>query len=71
MDEIIAYCGFDCSQCPSFQATIKNDTAALESIARKWPSNSIRITAKGMARLFGNTPLKILPRELRHTTLRK
>jgi len=46
MSEIIAYCGLDCSQCPSFQATIKNDTVALESLAKRWPSKGTRITVK-------------------------
>ncbi len=42
--EIIAYCGLDCSQCPSYQATKKNDIAALKSIAKKWPPNLAEIT---------------------------
>lgn len=46
MDDNIAYCGVDCSQCPSFQATMKKDDIALESIARRWPPSWGRITAR-------------------------
>ena len=33
---IIAYCGLDCSACPAYIATQKNDRAGLEAIAKKW-----------------------------------
>jgi len=45
MSEIIAYCGFDCSQCPSYQATVNSDRVALENLARKWPSKDAKVTA--------------------------
>ncbi len=36
MDNIIAYCGIDCSKCEAYSATQANDRIALESIAEKW-----------------------------------
>jgi hypothetical protein len=36
MDEIIAYCGLVCSDCPAYVATQADDHAALEQVAAQW-----------------------------------
>jgi hypothetical protein len=36
MDEIIAYCGLLCTDCPAYVATQANDRAALERVAAEW-----------------------------------
>jgi hypothetical protein len=36
MDEIIAYCGLVCSDCPAYVATQADDHAALEKVAAQW-----------------------------------
>lgn len=35
-EEIIAYCGLVCSDCPGFIATQSGDLAALERVAAQW-----------------------------------
>ncbi|MEA3397854.1 MAG: DUF3795 domain-containing protein [Chloroflexota bacterium] len=36
MDEMIAYCGLVCSDCPAYIATQADDRAALERVAAQW-----------------------------------
>lgn len=36
MQEMIAYCGLDCAQCPAYLATQKNDDAARAQVAALW-----------------------------------
>lgn len=36
MDQMLAYCGLDCTVCPAYQATQANDMSALEAVAAQW-----------------------------------
>jgi hypothetical protein len=36
MEEIIAYCGLLCTDCPAYSATQADDRAALERVAAEW-----------------------------------
>ena len=36
MDEIIAYCGLNCTECPAYVATQSGDPAAVEKVAAQW-----------------------------------
>lgn len=36
MQNMIAYCGLDCSVCPAYIATVNNDDAARAVVAEKW-----------------------------------
>jgi hypothetical protein len=36
LSDFIAACGFDCRNCPAYQATQSNDQAERERIAEKW-----------------------------------
>jgi hypothetical protein len=36
MPEIVAYCGLVCTECPTYQATKKNDNKARAKIAEEW-----------------------------------
>lgn len=36
MQEIVAYCGLVCTECPAYKATIKNDNKARAKIAEEW-----------------------------------
>lgn len=45
MDELIAYCGLDCAKCEARRATLDNDDALRETVARKWSElNGVEIT---------------------------
>ncbi len=46
-NEIIAYCGLTCNNCPAYTATQADDRAALEQVAAQWREafNSPEITA--------------------------
>ena len=35
-DQIIAYCGLDCSECPAYIATQEQNTEKLKSLALEW-----------------------------------
>ena len=64
MEKMIAYCGLDCTQCPTFTATRENDDAARETVAKQWSKMfQMNLTAKdincdgcksGTGRLFGH-----------------
>ena len=41
MEKIIAYCGIDCSECPAYLATQKNDKKALKKVAKEWSDESM------------------------------
>jgi hypothetical protein len=41
MDEIIAYCGICCSECPAYLATQKDDLKELEKVAKEWSSGEM------------------------------
>ena len=36
MEQMIAYCGLECTGCPVYKATQANDKVALEEIAAQW-----------------------------------
>jgi hypothetical protein len=36
MQEIVAYCGIVCTECPTYKATKKNDNKARAKIAEEW-----------------------------------
>lgn len=36
MDKIIAYCGLNCSECPAYLATQKDDYEEIKKIAKEW-----------------------------------
>ena len=48
MEEIAAYCGIFCTECPTYQATQKNDNKARAKIAEAWSKTT---------RTFPNDPL--------------
>jgi hypothetical protein len=41
MDNIIAYCGLDCSQCPAYIATQKGDPEEIAKVAKEWSSEQL------------------------------
>ncbi len=36
MNSVIAYCGINCSECPAYIATQKNDDEARKKVAEEW-----------------------------------
>ncbi len=45
MKKLIAYCGLDCEKCEAFIATLNNDKALREKVAKEWLElNSVEIT---------------------------
>lgn len=46
MSDIIAYCGLNCSDCPAYIATQRNDTDELKKIAKKWSKESMQFKAR-------------------------
>lgn len=45
MKKLIAYCGLDCEKCDARIATLNNDNALRENVARLWSKlNSVEIT---------------------------
>ena len=45
MNKLIAYCGLDCEKCEARIATINNDDALREQVAKKWSEwNKVDIT---------------------------
>lgn len=45
MKKLIAYCGLDCEACEARAATVQNDDAMRERVARKWSElNGVTIT---------------------------
>lgn len=45
MKELIAVCGLDCESCEAREATVNNDNALRESVAKKWSElNKVTIT---------------------------
>ena len=45
MKEIVAYCGMICTECPTYQATQKNDDKARAKVAEEW-SKQFKMTFK-------------------------
>ncbi len=45
MKEMVAYCGFICSECPAYKATKKNDNKARAKIAEEW-SKELKLSFK-------------------------
>lgn len=45
MQEIVAYCGLVCTECPTYQATQENDNKARANIAKEW-SRQFKMTFK-------------------------
>ena len=47
MKKLIAYCGLDCGECEARTATLANDNAMREKIAKEWSAlNGVEITAE-------------------------
>ncbi len=47
MKKLIAYCGLDCEKCDARTATLNNDNALREKVARLWTEmNGVEITAE-------------------------
>lgn len=45
MNDLIACCGLNCEKCEAYIATINNDNALRESVAKKWSKlNNVDIT---------------------------
>ena len=36
LSSLVAYCGFDCSNCPAYKATQSNDIEEKKRVAEKW-----------------------------------
>ena len=45
MQEMVAFCGLVCTECPTYQATQKNDNKARAKIAKEW-SKQFKTTFK-------------------------
>ncbi len=45
-EKIIAFCGICCSDCPAYRATVENDDAMREEVAKKWSSDEFPLSAK-------------------------
>ncbi|MFX1387071.1 MAG: DUF3795 domain-containing protein [Promethearchaeota archaeon] len=41
MKKIIAYCGINCSECPAYIATQKDDFDEIKKVAKEWSSESM------------------------------
>jgi len=41
MEEIIAYCGLNCSACPAYIATQKDDYEEIKKVAEQWSNESM------------------------------
>ncbi len=64
MDNLMAYCGLNCSQCPTFLATQQDDRKAKETVAALWSKQfAMKLTAQdiscdgcksGSGRVFGH-----------------
>ena len=50
MNQMIAYCGLACTECPAYIATRAEDRAALEQVAAQWREefNAPEITAESV-----------------------
>ena len=47
MNEYIAYCGLNCEACEARLATVNNDDALRQRVAREWSElNGVEITAE-------------------------
>ncbi|MBR5768303.1 MAG: DUF3795 domain-containing protein [Clostridia bacterium] len=45
MKKMTAYCGLDCEKCEAYKATLNNDQAMREKVAREWSElNGVDIT---------------------------
>lgn len=43
MQEMIAYCGITCSECPACLATQRDDAQELERVAEMWSSEDLQV----------------------------
>jgi hypothetical protein len=41
MEKLISYCGIDCSACPAYIATQKDDFEKIKKVAEEWSSESM------------------------------
>jgi hypothetical protein len=41
MEKIIAYCGINCSECPAYLATQKDDLEEIKKVAKEWSSEEM------------------------------
>lgn len=47
MEKQIAYCGLNCEKCDAYRATVQNNDALREEVARRWSElNQVPITAE-------------------------
>ena len=57
MNDFIAYCGLDCEKCQAHIATIKNDDALREKVAKEWSDlNKVEITYDMITNDLGEQP---------------
>ncbi len=42
MDKILSYCGINCTKCPAYLATQKNDAEEIKKIAKEWSSDAMK-----------------------------
>ena len=43
---LIVYCGLDCSKCPAYIATQKNDMNELKKVAKEWSKENLQFKAQ-------------------------
>jgi len=48
MKNVIAYCGLDCSECPAYIATQKDDYEELKKVAKQWSNDSMSFKPEDM-----------------------
>lgn len=49
MDKMIAYCGIDCSECPAWIATKRDDIDELAKVAEEWSKKfGLEMTVEGV-----------------------
>jgi len=41
LEDIIAYCGINCSKCPAYVATQNNDIKAIKELSKKWSTETM------------------------------
>jgi hypothetical protein len=46
MNNMMAYCGLDCSKCPAYVATQKNDMEELKKVAKQWSKENLQFKEK-------------------------
>ncbi|NVM18419.1 MAG: DUF3795 domain-containing protein [Candidatus Lokiarchaeota archaeon] len=44
MGKMLSYCGINCTECPEYLATQKNDEKEIKKIANQWSSDAMKFT---------------------------